>query len=257
MVQQCIIICIFIFIYYSVQAISKCYLKEWGVLHNVIALCTLFCILMISSWYPHDILMLSSCYPHDILILFSCYPHVILMLSSCYPHVILMLSSCYSHVILMLPSCYPHVILMLFSCYPHVILMLSSCYPHAILMLSSCYPHDILMLSSCYPHDILMLSSCYPHVILMISSGPYSSRRWSSCSPAGRCWAAAPCTRAGCPGEPPASSPGSWRTARYGTGAPSACAAPWPRSAWGRGGRDAKDAGKCSSSNCYKWYSLH
>lgn len=61
----------------------------------------------------------------------------------------------------------------------------------------------------------------------------HSSQPSSFCSPAGRCWASAPCTRAWCPPWQPASSEGSSMPGRYALGAPLACAAPSPRSAWG------------------------
>lgn len=71
----------------------------------------------------------------------------------------------------------------------------------------------------------VILNSCSSSILT------HSSQPSSFCSPAGQCWASAPCTRVWCPPWQPASSEGSWMTGRYVLGAPLACAVPSPRSA--------------------------
>lgn len=67
---------------------------------------------------------------------------------------------------------------------------------------------------------------------------PYtpSSQPSSSCSRAAPRSISARCTRVWCPLWPPASSEGFLTTGRSLTDAPSACAAPWLRSTWEKGG---------------------
>lgn len=71
----------------------------------------------------------------------------------------------------------------------------------------------------------IILNSCSSSILT------HSSQPSSFCSPAGRCWASAPCTRVWCPPWQPASLEGSWMTGRYVLGAPPACAVPSLRSA--------------------------